>query len=262
MMASWKLAAPLAAGCSVVLKPSELTPLSTLRCAEIINDVLPKGVVNVIHGRGAGIGNRLINSPQMEAISVTGSPATGAAAMRAGAEQLRHVHLELGGKAPVIVFDDADIDAVVETIRGGSYFNAGQDCAQPCRIMVADRIFDRLVADTAAAVSTIKTGAQRDADVGSEPVQGLPAHRFERFSLRLADVVGAGLPDVCFRLRPHLRARRCEKHERNQRADEPLPGPAVGEQADKASEKPSHVTGPGIQENVYHGVPHRERTGC
>ncbi len=170
MMASWKLAAPLAAGCSVVLKPSELTPLSTLRCAEIINDVLPKGVVNVIHGKGASIGNQLINSPQMEAISVTGSPATGAAAMRAGAEQLRHVHLELGGKAPVIVFDDADIDAVVETIRGGSYFNAGQDCAQPCRIMVADKLFDRLVADTAAAVSTIRTGAQRDEDVEMGPI--------------------------------------------------------------------------------------------
>ena len=170
MMASWKLAAPLAAGCSVVLKPSELTPLSTLRAAEILRDILPPGVVNVIHGEGASVGDRLINSPQMEAISVTGSPATGAAAMRAGADRLRHVHLELGGKAPVIVFDDADLDALVETLRGGSYFNAGQDCAQPCRVLVADAVYDRVVADTASAVSTIKTGAQREEGVEMGPI--------------------------------------------------------------------------------------------
>ncbi len=170
MMASWKLAAPLAAGCTVVLKPSEMTPLSTLRAAEILQDILPPGVVNVIHGEGPGVGNQLINAPQMEAISVTGSPATGAAAMRAGSEQLRHVHLELGGKAPVIVFDDADLDAVVDTIRGGSYFNAGQDCAQPCRILAADSVYERLVADTASAVSTIKTGSQREDGVEMGPI--------------------------------------------------------------------------------------------
>lgn len=119
MMASWKLAAPLAAGCPVVLKPSELTPLATLRMAEIMNGVLPAGVVNVIHGAGPGVGSALINNPGVEGISITGSPATGMAAMKAASEQIRHVHLELGGKAPVIVFDDADIDAVVETIRGG-----------------------------------------------------------------------------------------------------------------------------------------------
>ncbi len=170
MMASWKLAAPLAAGCTLVLKPSELTPLSTLRCAEIMNDLLPAGVVNVIHGSGPGVGSQLINSAQIEGISITGSPATGSAAMSAAVDQLRHVHLELGGKAPVIVFDDADIEAVVETIRGGSYFNAGQDCAQPCRIMVSDKIYDRVVADTAAAVSSIKVGSQREADVEMGPL--------------------------------------------------------------------------------------------
>ena len=170
MMASWKLAAPLAAGCSVVLKPSELTPLSTLKLAEIINSILPAGVVNIVHGLGHSVGDSLINSPQMEAITVTGSPATGMAAMRAASNKIRHVHLELGGKAPVIVFDDADIDALVETIRGGSYFNAGQDCAQPCRIMVADDIYERVVADTASAVSTIKTGAQKEEGVEMGPV--------------------------------------------------------------------------------------------
>ena len=136
MMAAWKIAAPLAAGCTMVLKPSEVTPLATLRLAELLADVLPKGVFNVIHGRGASVGDQLINDPRMEGISITGSPATGMAAMRAASNQIRHVHLELGGKAPVIAFDDADIDALAETIRFGSFFNAGQDCAQPCRILV------------------------------------------------------------------------------------------------------------------------------
>ena len=103
MMAAWKIAAPLAAGCTLVLKPSELTPLATLRLAELMADVLPKGVVNVIHGPGASVGDGLINDPRMEGISVTGSPATGMAAMRAASTKIRHVHLELGGKAPVIV---------------------------------------------------------------------------------------------------------------------------------------------------------------
>lgn len=161
MMASWKLAAPIAAGCSVVLKPSEITPLSTLRLAELLQDVLPKGVLNVIHGRGPSVGDALINSPQMEGISVTGSPATGMAAMRAASQQIRHVHLELGGKAPVIVFDDADLDAVAETIRYGSYFNAGQDCAQPCRVMVADGAYDKLVAKIADQVGQIQIGAPK-----------------------------------------------------------------------------------------------------
>ncbi|WP_171133639.1 MULTISPECIES: aminobutyraldehyde dehydrogenase [unclassified Ruegeria] len=161
MMASWKLAAPIAAGCSVVLKPSEITPLSTLRLAELLLDVLPKGVLNVIHGRGPSVGDALINNPRTEAITVTGSPATGMAAMRAASEQIRHVHLELGGKAPVIVFEDADVDAVAETIRYGSYFNAGQDCAQPCRVMAADGVYDRLVSAIQEQVGQIQIGAPK-----------------------------------------------------------------------------------------------------
>lgn len=170
MMASWKLAAPLAAGCPVVLKPSEITPLATLRLAEIMNEVLPAGVVNVIHGAGPSVGDSLINNPGVEGISVTGSPATGMAAMKAASNQIRHVHLELGGKAPVIAFADADIPALVETIQGGAYFNAGQDCAQPCRIMVQDHIYDRVVEETAAAVGTIKLGTQHDPETEMGPL--------------------------------------------------------------------------------------------
>lgn len=170
MMAAWKLAAPIAAGCTVVLKPSELTPLSTLRAAEMLNDILPKGVLNVIHGGGPTIGDRLINNSGVEAITVTGSPATGMAAMRAAGEQIKHVHLELGGKAPVIVFDDADIDAVAETIRYGSFFNAGQDCAQPCRVLVQDGVYDKLVAAVEAQVKEIQIGAQKAEGTEMGPV--------------------------------------------------------------------------------------------
>ena len=161
MMASWKLAAPIAAGCTVTLKPSEITPLSTLRAAELLKDVLPKGVLNVIHGRGPSIGDRLINSPEAEAITITGSPNTGKAAMKAASNQIRHVHLELGGKAPVIVFDDADIDVVAETVRYGSFFNAGQDCAQPCRLIVHDKIYDKVVAAIEVQVKEIQIGAPK-----------------------------------------------------------------------------------------------------
>lgn len=170
MMAAWKLAAPIAAGCTVVLKPSEITPLSTLRLAQLLQDVLPKGVLNVIHGAGPTIGDQLINSPQMEAITVTGSPATGMAAMRAASQQIRHVHLELGGKAPVIVFEDADLDAVAETIRYGSFFNAGQDCAQPCRVLVQDSVYDKLVAAVEAQVKEIQIGAPRDEGTEMGPI--------------------------------------------------------------------------------------------
>jgi len=170
MMAAWKLAAPLAAGCTVVLKPSELTPLSTLRLAELIQGVAPKGVINIIHGAGQSIGNRLINSSSMEAITVTGSPATGMAAMKAASEQIKHVHLELGGKAPVIVFADADINAVAETIRYGSFFNAGQDCAQPCRILVEESVYETLVNAVVEQVGLIKVGAPKGDETDMGPI--------------------------------------------------------------------------------------------
>lgn len=161
MMAAWKIAAPIAAGCTVTLKPSEITPLATLHLGSLLSDILPKGVLNIVHGAGPTVGHQLINAPEIEAVSVTGSPATGTAAMQAAAKQLRHVHLELGGKAPVIVFDDADIDQLVGTIAGGAYFNAGQDCAQPCRLLVTDKVYDRVVAGLSAAVSAIVIGDPR-----------------------------------------------------------------------------------------------------
>lgn len=170
MMAAWKIAAAIAASCTIVLKPSEITSLSTLKLAELFADIVPKGVFNVVHGRGATIGDRLMNAPRIETIAVTGSPATGMAAMRAASQQIRHVHLELGGKAPVIVFDDADVEAVAQTIRYGSFFNAGQDCAQPCRIIAQDGIYDALVTATAREVGDIRIGAQKAEDTQMGPV--------------------------------------------------------------------------------------------
>lgn len=200
MMAAWKLAAPLAAGCPVILKPSEVTPLSTLRLAQILNEVLPSGVLNVIHGRGPSVGDRLINAPEVEAISVTGSPATGQAAMRAAAAQIRHVHLELGGKAPVIVCADADIEKLVATIRAAAFFNAGQDCAQPCRIVVHSRIYDRVVADLAAAVGGIQIGSPREEGVEMGPlVSALQRDKVagfvERACVYSEVVTGGRIPD-------------------------------------------------------------------
>lgn len=173
MMAAWKLAAPLAAGCTVTLKPSQVTPLSTLRMAELINGIVPKGVVNVLHGAGKTVGDQMINDPRTEAITITGSNRTGSEAMKAASKQIRHVHLELGGKAPVIVFEDADIETLAETIRYGSFFNSGQDCAQPCRIIVADAIYDRVVTAIVDQVSQIKLGAPRAKGTEMGPIVSL-----------------------------------------------------------------------------------------
>ena len=195
MMASWKLAAPIAAGCTVTLKPSEITPLSTLRLAEILADIVPAGVLNVVHGAGPTVGERLLNHSETEGISITGSPATGMAAMRAASQQIRHVHLELGGKAPVIVFDDADLEAVAGTIREGSFFNAGQDCAQPCRIIAQTGVYDELVSLLGAQVGEIVVGHPRDEGVEMGPLVSAP-HRervagfVDRASDRAEVVVG------------------------------------------------------------------------
>lgn len=170
MMAAWKLAPALAAGCTIVLKPSELTPLSLLRFADDLADIFPKGVVNIVHGRGQQVGEFLINHPAIEGISVTGSPETGKRAMAAASRKIRHTHLELGGKSPVLVFDDADLDAVLETVRGGSYFNAGQDCAQPSRLYVPKARFENFVADLSGQISNINVGQRRDADVEMGPL--------------------------------------------------------------------------------------------
>lgn len=156
MMMAWKLAPALAGGNTIVFKPSEQTPLTALKLARILADVLPEGVVNIVLGRGASVGNALINHPRIDMISVTGDVGTGRKVIEAAAGTIKRTHLELGGKAPVIVFDDADLGAVVEGLRSFGYYNAGQDCTAACRIYAGPKVYEKLVADLSAAASSIR----------------------------------------------------------------------------------------------------------
>ena len=164
MMMAWKLAPAIAGGNTVVFKPSEQTPLTALKLAKILADILPEGVVNVVLGRGETVGNALINHPKINMVSITGDVATGKKVLAAAAKTVKRTHLELGGKAPVIVYDDADIAAVVDGIRAFGYYNAGQDCTAACRIYADAKIYDRLVADLSAAVSTIRLNRADDTE--------------------------------------------------------------------------------------------------
>jgi len=162
MMAAWKLAPALAAGNTVVLKPSEITPLSTLALGELLAEILPAGVVNIVHGRGNEVGTPLVGHPQVRMVSLTGSIATGRKLVELASQTMKRTHMELGGKAPVIVLDDADLQAVVEGIRTFGFYNAGQDCTAACRIYAQKGIYDKLVAELGSAVSSLKMGLQDD----------------------------------------------------------------------------------------------------
>ncbi len=164
MMMAWKLAPAIGGGNTVVFKPSEQTPLTALKLAKILAEVLPEGVVNVVLGRGESVGNTLINHAAVSMISITGDVATGKKVLQAAARSVKRTHLELGGKAPVIVFDDADIDAVVSGLRAFGYYNAGQDCTAACRIYAGKKVYDKLVADLSSAVSTIRYGQADDTE--------------------------------------------------------------------------------------------------
>ena len=170
MMAAWKMAPALAAGNCLVLKPSEITPLTSLRFFELIADIVPAGVINIVFGRGQTVGEPLVNSPEVRMISLTGSIATGQKMLEVAARTLKRTHLELGGKAPVIIFDDADIQSAVEGIRTFGYYNAGQDCTAACRIYVQDNAYENFVADLSSAVSTIQTGPQDEDGVEMGPL--------------------------------------------------------------------------------------------
>jgi betaine-aldehyde dehydrogenase len=158
MMAIWKIAPALAAGNTVVLKPAETTPLSTVRFAEWASGVLPPGVLNVITGRGEPAGQALIEHSDVDMVSLTGSVETGKHVARTAAETLKRVHLELGGKAPVIVFDDVELSSALETIAGTGYYNAGQDCTAATRVLVADGVYDDVVSGLAAQAQGLVVG--------------------------------------------------------------------------------------------------------
>ncbi|EJK79595.1 gamma-aminobutyraldehyde dehydrogenase [Rhizobium sp. AP16] len=188
MMMAWKLAPAIAGGNTVVFKPSEQTPLTALKMAKLLADILPEGVVNVILGRGESVGNALINHPKIGMVSITGDVATGKKVLQAAAKTVKRTHLELGGKAPVIVFDDADIDAVVAGIRTFGYYNAGQDCTAACRIYADAKVYDNFVADLTSAVSSIKFNLADDTENEIGPlISKRQRDRVESFVTRAAE---------------------------------------------------------------------------
>ncbi|AKL12092.1 TPA: aminobutyraldehyde dehydrogenase [Kluyvera intermedia] len=162
MMAAWKLGPALAAGNCVVIKPSEITPLTALKLGELAQDIFPPGVLNVLFGRGKTVGDPLTGHEKVRMVSLTGSIATGEHIIGHTASSIKRTHMELGGKAPVIVFDDADLDAVVEGVRTFGFYNAGQDCTAACRIYAQQGIYDALVEKLGAAVASLKMGAPDD----------------------------------------------------------------------------------------------------
>ena len=170
MMAIWKIGPALAAGNTIVLKPAETTPLSTLKLAEIAAEFLPKGVLNVITGHGNPTGEALVTHPKVAMVSLTGSVETGKWIAKAAADSLKKVHLELGGKAPVIVFDDVDMETALETIAGTGYYNAGQDCTAATRVLAGGKVYDEVVAGLADQAQQLVLGDTSDEETTLGPV--------------------------------------------------------------------------------------------
>ena len=163
-MASWKLGPALATGNTVVLKPSARTPLTALAFAQILTEILPPGVVNVLSGSGADIGDALVAHPKVRMVAITGDTVTGKRVARIASDTLKRLHLELGGKAPVIVFDDADLDLAAETLRFAAYWNSGQDCTAATRVLAGPKVYDKFLTTLADQVKTIKWGDPAEGD--------------------------------------------------------------------------------------------------
>src|SRR5213075_1301708 len=164
MMAVWKMGPALAAGNVQIIKPSEQTPLSTLRFAQLAQEVLPPGVLNVITGDGEPVGAGIVRHPDVRLISLTGDVATGREIQRAAADTVKRCHLELGGKAPVIVFDDADPAAVAEGVKIAGYWNSGQDCTAASRVVAGPKVYDRLLEELVPMVESLHVGDPAEGD--------------------------------------------------------------------------------------------------
>ena len=164
MMAVWKLGPALAAGNLQILKPSEQTPLSLLRFVQLAQEVIPAGVLQVITGDGVPAGERLVAHPDVRLVSLTGDVSTGKAIARNAADTLKRVHLELGGKAPMVVFDDADPKAVAAGIRLAGFWNSGQDCTAGSRVIAGPRIYDALLEELVPQVESLKVGDPMESD--------------------------------------------------------------------------------------------------
>ena len=198
MMAVWKFGPAVVTGNTVVLKPSEQTPLSLLRLLELIEGILPPGVLNVITGEGEPVGAGIVRHPRVRMVSLTGDVATGKEVARAASASLKRVHLELGGKAPVIVFDDADLEAVAAGIRDAGFYNSGQDCTAATRILAGPRVHDDLLAALEPAIKSIRYGDPlADEDVEMGPVVSAAQQErvlgfLERATAAGAEIVAGG----------------------------------------------------------------------
>jgi betaine-aldehyde dehydrogenase len=170
MMAIWKFGPALAAGNTVVLKPAETTPMTTVRLAELAAEILPKGVLNVVMGPGRPTGEALINHPDVDMLALTGSVDTGKHFARTAADSLKRVHLELGGKAPVVVFDDVSLESALETIAGTGYYNAGQDCTAATRVLAGAKVYDDVVSGLAEQAQGLVIGDTLAAETTLGPV--------------------------------------------------------------------------------------------
>jgi 1-pyrroline dehydrogenase len=177
-MAIWKLGPALAAGNTIVIKPSEWTPLSLLRTAELAAEIFPPGVFNVVTGEGVPTGAAIVRHPGVGMVSITGEVTTGKEVARAASDSLKKVHLELGGKAPVVVFDDANLESSVEWIKIAGYFNSGQDCTAATRVLAGPGIYENLLSQLVPAVESMQVGDPLDEDTEMGPV--VAKEHFER----------------------------------------------------------------------------------
>ena len=201
MMAIWKIGPALGAGNTIVLKPAETTPVTTLKFAEWCGEILPPGVLNVIGGHGEPAGAALVTHPDVEMVSLTGDVATGKEVAKAAAETLKRVHLELGGKAPVVVFDDADMEAMAETIAGTGWYNAGQDCTAATRVLAGSKVYDDVLQGLADQSADYKLGDTSDPETNLGPLSS-QVHRervagfVERAPEHARVVTGGKQPDL------------------------------------------------------------------
>ncbi|TMD81837.1 MAG: gamma-aminobutyraldehyde dehydrogenase [Chloroflexi bacterium] len=211
MMAIWKVGPALAAGNCVVLKPSEWTPLTALRLAELAADIFPPGVFNVITGDGEPVGAGIVRHPGVDMVSLTGDVATGKDVAKAASQTLKRVHLELGGKAPVVVFDDADLEAVNSWVKTAGFFNSGQDCTAATRVIAGPRIYDNLLSSLSTSVQSVKVGNPLEEGIEMGPmVAREQLERVEGFVDRARDrgakvlVGGAPIPGRGYFYQPSL----------------------------------------------------------
>jgi aldehyde dehydrogenase (NAD+)/aminobutyraldehyde dehydrogenase len=192
LMAAWKIAPILGAGNTLVLKPSEQTPLTTLKLAELIAAEVPAGVLNIVTGPGRVVGNRISEHPDVDLVAITGSVGSGQKVAASAATTVKRVHLELGGKAPVVVFDDADLEAAAKGVREAGFWNGGQECGSACRVLVHESVADKFTELLVREVSDISVGAPGagdDVEIGSM----ISGSHYKRVLAALDDIRKDGL---------------------------------------------------------------------